>query len=74
MTVNLEETVKQLSDFLKTEAKTESVIGQSFQLGEFTCIPVIKFGIGIGMEEEKVMATWPVKEKEKAEGRAAAVA
>src|SRR6185436_14811813 len=48
MTVNLEETVKQLSDFLKTEAKTESVIGQSFQLGEFTCIPVIKFGIGIG--------------------------
>jgi len=48
MTVNLEETVKQLTDFLKTEAKTESVIGQSFQLGEFTCIPVIKFGVGIG--------------------------
>jgi uncharacterized spore protein YtfJ len=48
MAVNLEETVKQLTDFLKTEAKTETVVGQSFQLGEFTCIPVIKFGIGLG--------------------------
>jgi len=44
MTVNLEEAVKQLTDFLKTEAKTETVVGQSFQLGEFTCMPVIKFG------------------------------
>ncbi|HEY6063945.1 MAG TPA: spore germination protein GerW family protein [Chitinophagaceae bacterium] len=48
MTFNVEETVKQLTDFLKTEAKTETVVGQSFQLGEFTCVPVIKFGIGLG--------------------------
>ena len=48
MSVNLEETVKQLTDFLKTEAKTETVMRQSFQLGEFTCVPVIKFGIGLG--------------------------
>lgn len=48
MVFNLEETVKQLTDFLKTEAKTETVVGQSFQLGEFTCVPVIKFGIGLG--------------------------
>jgi uncharacterized spore protein YtfJ len=48
MTVNLEEAVKQLTDFLKTEAKTETVVGQSFQLGEFTCMPVIKFGVGLG--------------------------
>src|SRR6478752_6809500 len=48
MAINLEETVKQLTDFLKTEAKTETVIGQSFQLGEFTCVPVVKFGIGLG--------------------------
>jgi uncharacterized spore protein YtfJ len=48
MSLNLEETVKQLTDFLKTEAKTDTVVGQSFQLGEFTCVPVIKFGIGIG--------------------------
>jgi uncharacterized spore protein YtfJ len=48
MEFNLEETVKQLTDFLKTEAKTETVVGQSFQLGEFTCMPVIKFGMGLG--------------------------
>ena len=48
MAINLEETVKQLTDFLKTEAKTETVIGQSFQMGEFTCVPVIKFGLGLG--------------------------
>jgi uncharacterized spore protein YtfJ len=48
MSIKLDETVKQLTDFLKTEAKTETVIGQSFQLGEFTCVPVIKFGIGLG--------------------------
>lgn len=48
MAINLEETVKQFTDLLKTEAKTESVIGQSFQLGEFTCVPVIKFGMGLG--------------------------
>ena len=48
MALNLEEAVQKLTDFLKTEAKTETVIGQSFQLGEFTCVPVIKFGVGLG--------------------------
>jgi uncharacterized spore protein YtfJ len=48
MALNLDETVKQLADFLKTEAKTDTVVGQSFQLGEFTCVPVIKFGLGLG--------------------------
>jgi uncharacterized spore protein YtfJ len=48
MAFNFDETVKQLTDFLKTEAKTETVVGQSFQLGEFTCVPVIRFGLGLG--------------------------
>ena len=48
MSFNIEETVKQLTDFMKSEAKTETVVGQSFQLGEFTCVPVIKFGMGLG--------------------------
>lgn len=48
MSIKLEETVKQLTDFLRTEAKTETVVGQSFKLGEFTCVPVIKFGLGLG--------------------------
>lgn len=48
MAMNFEETVKQLTEFLKTEAKTETVVGQPFQLGEFTCVPVIRFGLGLG--------------------------
>src|SRR6476646_817709 len=48
MAFNIEETAQKLTDFLKTEAKIDTVIGQSFQLGEFTCVPVIKFGIGLG--------------------------
>lgn len=48
MAINLDESVKQFTEFLKNEAKTETVIGQSFQLGEFTCVPVIKFGLGLG--------------------------
>src|SRR5436190_24048706 len=48
MTFNFDETVKQLTDFMKTEAQTETVIGQTFQLGEFSCVPVIKFGMGLG--------------------------
>jgi uncharacterized spore protein YtfJ len=48
MTFNFEDSVKQLTEFMKTEAKTETVVGESFQLGEFTCVPVIKFGMGLG--------------------------
>jgi uncharacterized spore protein YtfJ len=48
MVFNPEATVKELTDFFKNEAKTETVVGQSFQLGEFTCVPVIRFGMGIG--------------------------
>lgn len=48
MAINFDDTVQKLTEFLRTEAKTETVIGQSFQLGEFSCVPVIKFGIGLG--------------------------
>jgi len=48
MALNFDETIQKLTEFLRTEAKTETVVGQSFQLGEFTCVPVIRFGIGLG--------------------------
>ena len=48
---NLNETIKSISDFLKSETKTETIIGQQFKLGEFTCIPVMSIGIGIGGAE-----------------------
>jgi len=63
MAVNLDETVRQLTEFIRTEAKTETVIGQSFQLGEFTCIPVIKFGIGLGYGEGEGHGDMPGKGK-----------
>jgi uncharacterized spore protein YtfJ len=61
MTFNFDETVQKLTDFLKTETKTETVIGQSFQLGEFTCVPVIKFGIGLGYGGGEGKGTQPGK-------------
>ncbi len=33
---------------MESEAKTETVIGDPFQLGEFSCIPVIRLGLGFG--------------------------
>jgi uncharacterized spore protein YtfJ len=48
MNYDLNEMISKLTDFLKTEAKTETVIGQQFQLGEFQCVPVMGVGFGLG--------------------------
>jgi uncharacterized spore protein YtfJ len=45
---NLNEILGKVTEFLKTEAKTETIIGQQFKLGEFTCVPVMSVGIGFG--------------------------
>jgi uncharacterized spore protein YtfJ len=45
---NLNEMLVKMTDFLKSEAKTETIIGQQFTLGEFTCVPVMSVGIGLG--------------------------
>lgn len=45
---NLNEALGKIAEFLKNEVKTETVIGQQFQLGAFTCVPVIGFGLGFG--------------------------
>lgn len=62
---NLNEVLNKITDFLKSEAKTETIIGQAFQLGEYTCVPVMSLGLGFGggMGEGK--------EKEKADGHGA---
>src|SRR6478735_6809585 len=49
---NLNEVIGKLTDFLKSEAKTETVIGKEFTLGEFKCVPVIGVGLGLGIGEE----------------------
>ncbi|WP_291869696.1 spore germination protein GerW family protein [Maribacter sp.] len=48
MELHFEELLGKITDFIKTEAKTETVVGEQFELGEFKCVPVIKVGMGFG--------------------------
>ncbi len=48
MELHFEELLTKITDFIKSEAKTETVIGEPFKLGEFLCVPVVKVGIGFG--------------------------
>ncbi len=48
MDLHFEELLGQITDFIKSEAKTDTVIGEQFELGEFKCVPVIKVGMGFG--------------------------
>lgn len=48
MNMNFEEMLEHVTNFIKAEAKTETVVGSPFQLGEFSCIPVIRLGMGFG--------------------------
>ena len=48
MELHFEELLGKITDFIKSEAKTETVVGQQFELGEFKCVPVIKVGMGFG--------------------------
>ena len=48
MEINVEELLNKVSEQVKSFAKTDLVIGEEFQMGEFTCKPVIKIGTGFG--------------------------
>lgn len=48
MKESFDEVLGKVTDFLKIETKTETVIGQPFELGEFKCVPVIRMGMGFG--------------------------
>ncbi len=45
---NLNEVIGKVTEFLKSEAKTETIIGKQFKLGEYDCIPVMSVGLGFG--------------------------
>jgi len=45
---NLSEMLDKMTEFLRSEAKTETIIGKEFKLGEFTCVPVMSVGLGFG--------------------------
>lgn len=48
MDINIEALLDKVSDHVKTLASTETILGEEFTLGEFTCRPVIKVGTGFG--------------------------
>lgn len=48
MELHFEELLGKITDFIKSEAKTDTIIGEQFELGEFKCVPVIKVGMGFG--------------------------
>ena len=48
MDINIEHLLDKLSGHVKTLASTETILGEEFTLGEFTCRPVIKVGTGFG--------------------------
>lgn len=48
MEIQFKEMIDQITHFMKSEAKTNTVVGEAFQLGEFNCIPVIRVGMGFG--------------------------
>ncbi|GCC53489.1 sporulation protein YtfJ [Chryseotalea sanaruensis] len=48
MDINFESMLQRLTEFIQKEAKTETVVGEPFQLGGFTCVPVIRLGVGFG--------------------------
>ena len=48
MEMQFEELLGNITDFIKSEAKTDTVIGEKFTLGQFECVPVIRVGMGFG--------------------------
>lgn len=48
MDMQFEKMLERVTEFIQNEVKTETVIGEAFQLGEFSCIPVIRAGMGFG--------------------------
>ena len=48
MDFNIESLLDKVSEHVKSLASTETILGDEFTLGEFTCRPVIKVGTGFG--------------------------
>lgn len=48
METNFEGLLDKVSEHVKEMAQTKTIIGEEFKLGEFTCKPVVKLGVGFG--------------------------
>jgi len=48
MELNVESLLDNVSGHVKSLARTETILGDEFTLGEYTCRPVIRIGTGFG--------------------------
>ena len=48
MEMQFEHMLEKITDFMRSEAKTETIMGEPFDLGAFKCVPVIRVGMGFG--------------------------
>lgn len=45
---NVDQLLDKISEHVREMTKTETVLGDEFQIGAFTCKPVIRVGVGFG--------------------------
>ncbi|RPI41920.1 MAG: sporulation protein [Bacteroidetes bacterium] len=48
MDIKIDELLDKVAGHVKTLASTDTVLGDEFKIGEFTCRPVIRVGTGFG--------------------------
>ena len=41
-----ENLLHEVTELIRNEVKTETIVGEPFELGEFTCVPVVRLGLG----------------------------
>jgi uncharacterized spore protein YtfJ len=68
MSTNFNEMLGNITEFLRSEAKTETIIGDQFQLGEFSCVPVMSLGMGFGSASGEGKGKGAVKGENEGEG------
>ena len=73
MDLHFEELLSKITDFIKSEAKTDTVVGEQFELGQFKCVPVIKVGMGFGSGGGEEVETKTKKQKGQGAGAGAGV-
>lgn len=68
MSTNFNEMLGNITEFLKSESKTDTIVGQQFQLGEFSCVPVMSVGMGFGSAGGEGKGKGPAQKAGDAEG------
>jgi uncharacterized spore protein YtfJ len=53
METNFDQLFEKVTENVKTLVKTDTIVGEEFQFGDFACRPVIKVGMGFGGGSDK---------------------